>query len=417
MRSFEEVAKFTEGARIDPIPFDKSEFVMTENKAYKLAKSVLDRILIPESTIEFRVTHGGQVTATAKKSVVNDEKKISFCSDFPVMMNGIIGLLAYEVAKNLMYHHGAYRFAKILLSEISDAMSYEELKFILIQLHNLLRETASKKCNTGSIPFGIARSEKSFEEIYETSMRIVQDGISSGTNSSFESDRRAIQAEMDNYVYSISNIVHTISYVDDLCFNAGQFSVGNTTSFLKMFELILRSAAIDTNDISSVQNYVDHTLSIEGGNLASYVNFFNKHFQEISSKTQTTLMSDVELENDISHVHLVLKPTLFAELGTLAAVGIVRVCRMIANTRLSYIINDGRSTRIQFFQVFQALLQSTVSIDIDLDRFDLFALYHCLTSSRQMKSRSKKANAVKTAEREPEPDTTEVDPTETDAEE
>ena len=392
MSKLEEVNAFTDGARIDPLPFDKSEYVPTDNRAYKFAKAILDVIMIPESSLDFRITHGGQVTATTKQIAQTDERKISFCSDFPIMINGIIGLLTFEMSKHLMFNYGAYYLAKCLLENIGEAMSYDELRVISLQLHDLLRDSSTNTCSFDNTrPLGVVGGvEKRVDEVFNEVERIIDEGIESGSNSSFEGDRKMIQNVVDELIFSISAITRTITCIDELCFNAGEFNVCNDHSFLKLFELVLRASTIDTHDVSSLQNYIDHTISMKDGNLVSFVDGFNKHFQEMAQKTYNTLMNDQQLENDIAKVHLILKSSLFAELGTVAAVAIVRVCRMIANTRLSYLITDGRSTRIQFFQVFQALLQSTVSLDIDLDRYDLFVLYHSLTSSRQMKARVKK---------------------------
>lgn len=391
MSKYEEVNAFTECARIDPLPFDKSEFVPSDNRAYKFAKAILDVIMIPESFLNFRITHGGQVTATTKQISKNEEKKISFCSDFPIMINGIIGLLTFEMSKFLMYNYGVYHMAKKLLSQVEEAMSYEELRVIEFQIHDLLRESNTCTCVFDkSRPMDIGVGSVKIERIFEEIDKIINDGIESGSNSSFEGDRKIVQNSLDELIYSISIITRSISCIDELCFNAGEFNVCNKHSFLKFFELVLRASTIDTRDISALQNYIDHTISMKDGNLVSFVDYFNKHFQEMSQKVFNTLMNDSDLESDISKVHLVLKNSLFAELGTVAAIAIIRICRMLANTRLSYLITDGRSTRIQFFQVFQSLLQSTVSLDIDLDRFDLFVLYHSLTSSRQMKARIKK---------------------------
>ena len=291
-----------------------------------------------------------------------------------------------------MYNYGVYYLAKKLLSQVEEAMSYEELRIIGLQIHDLLRESSTCTCvfdKGRPIDIGVGSGVK-IEGIFEEIDKIINDGIESGSNSSFEGDRKLVQNSLDGLIYSISSITRSISCIDELCFNAGEFNVCYKHSFLKFFELVLRASTIDTRDISALQNYIDHTISMKDGNLVSFVDYFNKHFQEMSQKVFNTLMNDSDLESDISKVHLVLKNSLFAELGTVAAIAIVRICRMLANTRLSYLITDGRSTRIQFFQVFQSLLQSTVSLDIDLDRFDLFVLYHSLTSSRQMKARVKK---------------------------
>lgn len=413
MSEIGEIEEFVDQAgKDDKYAFEKSEFMPPDSSSGKLAKALLDEWMIPDSFIHFRLTHGGQVSGTPKKKEKSvrtgkssTQSPISYCSDFSTIMNGIIGLLSFEVARNIMYRRLLFAFIRKILADMESTRDYESLIMYSKEILSIVTSTRANTVITTS-----ESNKYSFDRRMGTSietpemavMSVIEKftiGKDNGTISSFEQDRSEGIERIIQSIDKIGNIRVTIQCVDDLCFNVGRYAIGYNKNFIKMFEIVLKAALIDCKDADPFAEYINKVISMKDANVYTYVERYMGMFREVVSKANLALGSDPTIEKDISKVDIVCNSTLFSELGTIAVMTIVKICRCLSFNRKSAMIAVGSTTRIQLYQIFNAILNIFPSVDIDLDTIDIYALFHSLTTIKQLQSRKSKKDDKTTEEK------------------
>ena len=371
--------------------FERSTFVDSSNDIPVLIKQILSA---PKLMGDFekqktynQLQNGGVASTKGPKS--ETQKKQSFCTEFNQMILNILGLLGFDFSKYLFFLFGLRSILVREVQYIQQAKTYKEILTHTINIRNILSIGETKSTlSTDESPFDIA--DEFYTSYYDDDEYNQLFGSPDLTDSSNHhyidievKNRKSIV--FDNLIESIKKLVkvenilsfeedkhewldllnsiidhliirsYTINCVDDLILNLTNYNVCYDMSFIKLFDILYEESFVRIPP-EFQSTYLPHILFIEKElNLdvkcSKYVSGFNKYFHktfdEVLKCVMETIPSDEILKLNISE-------DFYERLSNMTLNLYVQICRKIANHQR---VNayTGRSTRIQFNQVYTAI--------------------------------------------------------------
>ena len=99
-------------------------------------KHLLDKSDADKQQIYSQLQSGGISEAQLNSGVI--KKKLSFCTDFPIIVNNIIALLGFDFAKHLICLFTLPKRLKDLIDKFPHLKSYEECKLYIKYIYNIM---------------------------------------------------------------------------------------------------------------------------------------------------------------------------------------------------------------------------------------------------------------------------------------
>ena len=148
---------------------------------------------------------------------------------------------------------------------------------------------------------------------------------------------------------------YRINTVDDLVLNLGPYNVCYDKSFIKMFDILYDESFAQIPELGV--KFKPHIKTIESElkldvKTTKYLLSFNKYFHKIFDET---LKSTIDIMDTSDILKVIVSDQMYERLSDLTLNLFVQISRKIATSQMTDIY-FGKSTRIQFKQVYQAVL-------------------------------------------------------------
>lgn len=365
--------------------FQKSQFVSNISEIPTLMKNILNKLLAESDRqkIYNQLQSGGLPTTLTAQSKTETYKKQSFCTEFNMMITNIIGLLGFELSKYLMLLFGVKHFVKLILDEISTCTSYEDVGTYINYIRNifLLGATNDSQSNPVSIDesfdfekyscmmndnfmsrgtinyFNTNFNTTREEQIFDWMLKYIESHIKNENIISFTDDKRMFSDIISDMLDHLKLGTYEVSDITEIIINLGRFNVCYDKSFIKMIELLYQEGFADIPQ-ELRKNYKPYVIYIENDlkldvKCEKYTMTLNKYFHDVYENTLKCVIDSIP--NDYLNINI--HESVYDTLADITLNLFVNMCRKIYNNQLIYGY-FGKSTRIQFIQVFQAFMDS-----------------------------------------------------------
>lgn len=374
--------------------FEKSSFVEPNSDTTVLIKSILSALISDEDgdkqKIYNQLQSGGLASAKSGKTEIS--KKQSFCTEFNQMVINILGLLGSEFSKYLFVLMGAKYMISQEINAIAEAQDYNTILKHIINIKNFMSlgdvddysnaEVLSSRYESPSnIEPPIDIDDEFYEEFYseqESSEKQnyleielksnkknnmfnqliseIKQLIKSENVLSFEDDRQEWCQMLEEMLSHIILRTYYINTIDDLCLNLTCINVCYDKSFIKMFEILYKESFADIpyelwSSYKPHISYIEKELKLDI-KCSKYLTNFNKYFHKIYDETLKSVVEKIPQE-DILKINITDK--MYELLSDITFNLYVNISKKISCNQLTYAY-FGKSTRIQFIQMFQALM-------------------------------------------------------------
>lgn len=365
--------------------FQKSRFAPSCPDVASIMKMILNQLLVDadRSKVYNQLQSGGLPSNIAAQSKTDTCKKQSFCTEFTMMVSNLVGLVGFELSKYLMAIFGMKHFIKLVLDEINTATTYEDIgtyvnyirnmyalgtnnvtmstpftlddDFDIEKYSNLLTNTMPSK--NGVNYFEMNVNVPTTEAIFNWMLKYIDTNIRNDNVISFNEDRSMFYNVIADMLAHTKLGKYDVTDINELLINLGKFNVCYDKSLIKMFELLYLEGLCDIpaelrRGYKPYVVYIENDLKLDVKCDKCQANL-NKYFHEVVEHTfkcvNDTLHDDtltVNIHDDVYEMLVDVTLNMF-----------VTMCRKIYNNQLVYGF-FGKSTRIQFIQVFQALMDS-----------------------------------------------------------
>lgn len=367
--------------------FQKSQFIDSTNEIVLLVKTILSKLLYDiEHQPNLNQLQSGGIASHLINTVNLQPKKQSFCTEFPIMINNILGLFGFEFSKYLLALFGLSKYINRLIENISNASTYEEIETNMQYIKNIfslgvnetlqdtnnyeIEERVVKLKDTFDISKYIDNYDKSMNCIdYYTSttissnedliidyiMKDIKLHIKSENIISFDDDKQRWCDILNDIYANIEMSTYTVNTVNDLIINLGQFNVCYDKSFIKLFDILYMESYADVpyecwNKCKPYVMFIENELSLDI-KCSKYQFIFNQYFHRIYDDTLKTVKDELK----INMLNVIITENMYDRLSDITFYLFLNLCRKIAMNQI-ILTYFGKSTRIQFIQVFQSLI-------------------------------------------------------------
>lgn len=365
--------------------FQKSRYAPSCPDVAGIMKMILNQLLVDadRSKVYNQLQSGGLPANISSQSKTDTCKKQSFCTEFTMMVSNLVGLVGFELSKYLMAIFGMKHFMKLMLDEISTSTSYEAIGMYVNYIRNMFalgsnNVTVSNPFTLGegfdiekystminnTIPSkgGVSYFEMNVnvspaEAIFTWMLKYIDTNIRNDNVISFNDDKNMIYSVIADMLDNLKLGVYEVTDINELLINLGKFNVCYDKSIIKMFELLYLEGLCDIpaelrRGYKPYVVYIENDLKLDVKCDKCQANI-NKYFHEVYEHSLKSVhevmrgdMLTVNIHDEVYEMLVDVTLNMF-----------VTMCRKIYNNQLVYGF-FGKSTRIQFIQVFQALMDS-----------------------------------------------------------
>lgn len=396
--------------------YSHSQFNENMNEIASLIKEIVQKQSTEDDKqlILDQLQSGGISSRTVGEKFLQP-RKLSFCTEFNNIIANLQSILGFEFAKYLYVLFGISHYVDVISDNIINSESYEDILTSIIKIRNLLslglfrptavesqpkskpktkKQTTAKKpatvqakpeCSLSSIAetFTLldtfeplppnAKVSMYFQDIYtlktnseltpivqifENIVNAINECIKSGHIIMFEKDKVFCHETVKNICDNISYNTYNVVDVNDLLLNLGEYSIGYEGSFIKMFEILYKESFADIPDdiprniFRPVQYFLEQELKIEN-KYDKYIDTLTSYFRNIyqqvfkSSSEVVQKMLAVDVSDDV-----------YDMLANICVNLYVNMAKKLSNSQLLFAA-FGKSTRIQFMQILQAVMDCT----------------------------------------------------------
>lgn len=356
--------------------FQKSQYVENFNELTNFVKTILNKLMSDnEKQHVYNQLQSGGLAIHTTESENDINKKQSFCTDFNMMISNILGLLGFEFSKYLFIIFGAKLFIKRLIEDINNTTTYENILSLVMLISNFmslgnsqnsvfiidekyLNEKYKHIISNNKETINYYSSESNHSSCFVIIQHILNDinmHIKIENIVSFNDDRELWYTMLKDVIDHTYTITYFVNNINDLIINLNKFNICYDNSFLKMFEILYNESYADIphefwNSYRPHVEYIEHELKLEVKTskfLNIIVNYFHKIFDD-TYKIASEDLNDSILKVEVTHEMYDLLANIVLNL-------FINIARKISNNQLIYAY-FGKSTRIQFIQVFQAII-------------------------------------------------------------
>lgn len=361
--------------------FAKSEYVPNDNLLVNLVKDILSTMLQAtenKKTINQLQSGGIAKVSSATKQIVT--KKQSYCTEFNQMINCILGLLGFEMSRNLFILYGMKHFiyAEIAYIKSNDIKSYDDLLTSVKKIKSMLSlgndkvfdivDMSSYTGDTVSLDSNISNFG-----ILDKLIKTIEINKKSNNISNLPNTQDSVWETLNRMMEHLHNGIYYINNIDELCVCMGDSSLCYEGSFLKLYEMMYKECFTDvpyelwyqrTNHSESSLPFVrliKDVIKVESFSYGKYAYELRKYFQTIAQNTYKSIMlltNDPKTKSNwrLSDILLVeLTEDFYDNIVNITLNLFIMMSKNIAISQLNTSI-FGKSTRIQMMQVFNGLV-------------------------------------------------------------
>ena len=399
--------------------FEKSSFVEPNSDTSVLIKSILSVLISDEDgdkqKIYNQLQSGGLASAKSGKTEIS--KKQSFCTEFNQMVINILGLLGSEFSKYLFVLMGAKHMISQEINEIAESQDYNSILKHVMNIKNFMslgdiedysdtKDFDFRYESSSNLEPPIDIDDEFYEEFYleqdsnenQNYLEIevksnkknnifnqliseIKQLIKSENVLSFEDDRQEWCQMLEEMLSHMILTTYNVNTVDDLCLNLTGINVCYDKSFIKMFEILYRESFADIpHELWSTYkphiSYIEKELKLDI-KCSKYLTNFNKYFHKVYDETLKSVVEKIPQE-DILKINVTDK--MYELLSDITFNLYVNISKKIACNQLTYAY-FGKSTRIQFIQMFQALMDCSPRLYV-FTKSQRMALHYILLSKK-----------------------------------
>ncbi len=339
----------------------------------ELLNIFLDRYSNTRKKILNQNTNGGLQKMNKKQNKESD-KKISYCVEFKQTLNNILALLGYEFSHCLFALMGMKRLLITFIQKIDESTTYEDIKYITTIVKNIY---VMKNCTICIVDDSF---ESKFYVVPTDTISMDQDITTNITpyftnllkyihletvnNNAitFPSFKKMIKTELINLSeHTVFNEI-TIDNIEQMCIQLGKFKTCYNGYFFKIWELLFRETYSDVIENKSIYPSFDESTSviyspfIEYLNnrykscdikINKYMNMFSNYFVKVYNDTLKCFVDD-------DYIDVKITAQCYSHMANIAFNLFIVMTDEIAKNQNSCMF-FGKSTRIQFIQLFHAL--------------------------------------------------------------
>ncbi len=205
--------------------FAKSEYVPNDNLLVNLVKDILSTMLQAtenKKTINQLQSGGIAKVSSATKQIVT--KKQSYCTEFNQMINCILGLLGFEMSRNLFILYGMKHFiyAEIAYIKSNDIKSYDDLLTSVKKIKSMLSlgndkvfdivDMSSYTGDTVSLDSNISNFG-----ILDKLIKTIEINKKSNNISNLPNTQDSVWETLNRMMDHLHNGIYYINNIDELC--------------------------------------------------------------------------------------------------------------------------------------------------------------------------------------------------------
>lgn len=387
--------------------FEKSEFVPKNGAAIAtLVKELLFKMMANSSAIKFKLVLSGSISE--ESNVV--DKRCSFTSDISTLLANIQGLLGFEFSTYVMAHCGTFTLINIMLKDMKEAKSYEELlEFTNGYIYRLLKPFPEAKYTFQVTPMNkskineLALCGDTIDEFFERMASELRQKCAAKNITNFLRDKERIVNEIETFIQNIESGKKIINSVNDLVIpNMERYTVLYTGSFLKLYEILYKSVYADNpkynetslayvDSYTAVERYVDSLLTASGSQQSQfYITMFKEYYTDIYNKTTNALFNDALIEKEIKKMSVSLSMSVITSLAKISLCLFVRMAKLISWKRDVALFSNNSPNRIQHNNIFEALICVPSGLDVDYTLEQLYVIYYILSCQKTIKTTKSK---------------------------
>lgn len=394
--------------------FEKSSFVETNSDIAGLVKQMITAYASDDVSKQnaYNQLQSGGIAGT-KPIKTESTKKQSFCTEFNQMITNILGLLGFEFSKYLFVLFGIKRILAREINYINNAHTYNDILTHMIYFRNIISlgevddpptdvpnespldiaddffEIYGGPDDIDSTPHHVTHK---FDEIelktkkvafFDSVIMEIKAAIKRENILSFDEDKHAWVSMLQTLLEHLTVNSYTVNTIDDLVFNLGRYNVAYDKSFIKMFDIVYDETFAQVGDIAPKLKphikIIKNELKLDV-NCAKYLLIFSKYFHKMFDETLKSALEVIQ-PTDILKVNI--PEPLYERLADITLNMYVQLSRKIATSQMTDIY-FGKSTRIQFKQVFQALLDCAPRSTV-YTKTQRAAVHYCILSVKAIK--------------------------------
>ena len=367
--------------------FEKSTFVESQSDISALVKLMISAFAADDSSKSkaYNQLQSGGIAGT-KPNKTESSKKQSFCTEFNQMILNILGLLGFEFSKYLFFLFGIKHILIREIDIIANAKTYNDILTHMIYISNIFTlgdisssltgvdentiqespldisdEFFINYCDESEFTHSINQHYTDIQvqnrktKLFDKLINEVKSAVHRENILSFEDDKQnwveLLKLILQNLI--INN--YRINTVDDLVLNLGPYNVCYDKSFIKMFDILYDESFAQIPELGV--KFKPHIKTIESElkldvKTTKYLLSFNKYFHKIFDET---LKSTIDIMDTSDILKVIVSDQMYERLSDLTLNLFVQISRKIATSQMTDIY-FGKSTRIQFKQVYQAVL-------------------------------------------------------------
>lgn len=390
------------------VGFENSPFSNNNNcDTGNLVKDILKKML-PNDNVNsknYYINANGGIQILSKKSKIENHKKQSYCVEFNTMMDNILGLLGFEFSYCILTLITIDNIIKKYIEGFSLSNNYieaENFANIIKNIYNLgdcimIEQTIESKyinINNDSINyFDYTNVKNQFFNGLLSEITLLK---KNDTIINFNEDIDKWHNELLN-LYKFTNYnQYYIQTIDQLCINMGKTKYCYDGHFIKIFETVYKELFVDidstkikpdfTKSTSTIIyphiEYLDDVLKIQL-KPQIYINNFISYYHKIYDDTIKSTLKD-----NMKKLNIIIDENLYLHLAHITLNLYINIAKKISNNQ-----KNGKSTRIQFSQVFQAI-EDSMPRCYNLTPAQKSILHYILLSNKVLADSLKTANIL-----------------------
>ena len=297
------------------------------------------------------------------------KKKLSFCTDFPIMANNILALLGYDFSKSLTGLLTLPKRLKLLVDSFENLKTYSECKKSMQYIYNILslesHGVPAFKIKDEFDPAKYSLLDEAFTmntnvgrlAFMNNILTKIDKLISHKNYVLFHKDKHNWKVVLDDLMKNIELTDYVIDSVDELCIILNDFDVGYKGSFLYIFSVLYMEnfacipiSMLNAEYVDEHQMHVDYAKKMGLEKYVNYTSSFDRYFKHIYELTE-----DEACANERVSLKVVTTTALYEQLSSLTMNLFIQLTKNMAYAQLNQSF-FGKSNRVQFIQVITALM-------------------------------------------------------------
>lgn len=308
--------------------FANSQFVDREYTDLGIfVKDILAKLLYDEGKKQKIYTQLQSGILANKRKDEQQSKKQSFCTDFNSKMYCILGLIGFEMCKYITFISKTNDTLQELTNSLANITSYSDLNLTLLHIRNILEFVDEDTTDIDNIINDI-KTKINTRNIHE-----------------FETNKTNINNMIIDIISLVNFTEYTIDSIYDLCIVLGNKNICYDNSFISVFYEMHKEAAVDEEN--PFINYILNVLKMESAKtIQKQLDYFKSYYRTQAKNILECIETPIKIN---------ITDEFLDEMANITFGLFVYMTKKLSDNQLAD-ASFGKSTRIQFIQIFKALM-------------------------------------------------------------